>query len=98
MCDECKKFCEELQQKIGDLITKVTGVLEENQAGNDEVFMVGAELMMLAVKAMCMPPEVFTQLMCSMYSDVVGMAIIPVSMTRVPISEPEETDDKRKPN
>jgi hypothetical protein len=94
MCDKCDKADKEALDKGEILLREITPIFKKHNASNELVFLTAGSLLISAVQGMQMPPDKFIEMMSGLYSDIMGIQIIPVGMSVVnPTSEPTKPKD-----
>jgi hypothetical protein len=88
MCE----ICEAMDRDANDVVVALSKVLTERGATNKVVLLASLKLLMSAVSALEMPPQVFLSMVCSHYSDATNFEVVPLQV------EPVQGNVNQKPD
>jgi len=94
MCD-CEN-CAAIEHEAEKTVMVLGKILTERGATNEVVMMAALKLLMSAVSALKMPPQVFLSMVCSYYSEATNFEVVPVHVA--PVCQQSDDDSKEKPN
>jgi len=88
MCEHC----EQIKAEATEVLQYVCDEMDRRNSTTEVGYMVGSRLLVLAVRGLCMPPTVYMELMCRMYSEATGLDIIPLHLSQIggPPTDPNE--------